>query len=326
MFLRKLFSKKPKQEDGERPVATETGIKIDDSPTRPFQEVTMPLPDLPLIAPDHHPYQLLVGYGYSIGLHRQKNQDSIYTFTATLASNDTATPFGLYIVADGMGGHELGEVASGSAVRAVGNYVLEHVYFPLLKDNLAPPNIEEVLQNAVNQARQMVIENAPDGGTTLTIALVVGTTLHIAHIGDSRAYLLHTQGDMDVITRDHSLVKRLEELGQITAEEAAVHPQRNILYRALGQGEQTEPELTRHSLPSCGYVLLCSDGLWGVVSPEQIVQIVSRAPNPVQACDELIEAANAGGGPDNISLILVQVVKQVSQRIERPGGEQKDEA
>jgi serine/threonine protein phosphatase PrpC len=141
----------------------------------------------------------------------------------------------------------------------------------------------------------------------LTAALVVGKQVFITHVGDSRAYIIESSGRVETVTRDHSLVKRLVELGQITQEEAAVHPQRNVLYRALGQGEPFEPDMSSTQLPDSGYLLLCSDGLWGVVPDNEILQLVSSSSSPQQACQKLVEAANTAGGPDNITAILVHL-------------------
>jgi serine/threonine protein phosphatase PrpC len=128
----------------------------------------------------------------------------------------------------------------------------------------------------------------------------------IAHIGDSRAYTIGSDGRTNVLTTDHSLVKRLEDLGQITSDEAAVHPQRNVLYRALGQAETIDTELIAAPLPKSGYLLLCSDGLWGVVSENEMVNIVLSAVSPQDACQSLLAAANTAGGPDNISVIIIE--------------------
>jgi protein phosphatase len=108
------------------------------------------------------------------------------------------------------------------------------------------------------------------------------------------------------MTQDHSLVRRLQDLGQIDEKEASVHPQRNVLYRALGQSEPFRPDINTHTLPRPGWMLLCSDGLWGSVPDDEIYQIVRSASNPSAACRKLIDAANTAGGPDNISAILVQ--------------------
>ncbi len=281
-----------------------------DSPAR--VEDTVPLPPIEKEMLEAGASDLLItaAYGYSIGLHREKNQDSIFALTAHSAGDQKKIPFGLYIVADGMGGHELGEVASSSAIKAAATHVLEQVYLPFLKDEpVLQDTIDEILKQGVNKAREMVAANAPEGGTTLTIALIYHSTLRLAHIGDSRAYLISPEGAIVPLTRDHSLVKRLEELGQITPEEAAVHPQRNILYRAIGQGEQTEAEMDARPLPSDGYILLCSDGLWGVLTEEEIARMVTQTATLRDACSRLIDAANNNGGPDNISVVLVHFQK-----------------
>jgi serine/threonine protein phosphatase PrpC len=133
----------------------------------------------------------------------------------------------------------------------------------------------------------------------------MGDQITLTHVGDSRAYSIHPDGRMQVLTRDHSLVRRLEELGQLTAEEAAQHPQRNVLYRALGQGDPFEPDISTFPLPKSGHLLLCSDGLWNVVPELDILHIIRTNPDPQQACQKMIDAANTAGGPDNISAILV---------------------
>ena len=135
----------------------------------------------------------------------------------------------------------------------------------------------------------------------------MNTQMTLAHVGDSRAYAVYLDGRVQTLTRDHSLVERLKELGQITAEEASVHPQKSMLYRALGQGEPTEPDIFTASLPQPGYLMICSDGLWGVLDEDDIFNIITTAPNPQRACQNLIDAANSAGGPDNIAVILVRM-------------------
>ncbi|HEB64329.1 MAG TPA: serine/threonine-protein phosphatase [Chloroflexi bacterium] len=136
---------------------------------------------------------------------------------------------------------------------------------------------------------------------------MIGRQLTIAHVGDSRAYLITTEHGMELITRDHSMVNKLVEMGQLTAAEASEHPQRNVLYRALGQGEPLEAEVATYTLPKSGYLMLCSDGLWGVVQADEIQRIISAGPTPAEICQNLVAAANQAGGPDNISVILVQL-------------------
>lgn len=254
--------------------------------------------------------QLIAAAGQSVGRQRELNEDSMLALTSTLAGNSGDVPFGLYVVADGMGGHEYGEVASNVAVRTIANYVLRKFHSYLFEIDASSPDesIQEILTESVTQAQRAIHEAAEGSGTTLTAALVLGQQITIAHVGDSRAYTIYQDGRMEVVTRDHSLVRRLEELGQLTPEEAAVHPQRNVLYRALGQGEILEPDIFTLPFPTQGYLMLCSDGLWGVVEQQNMYKIISDAPNLAEACQKLVNAANAAGGPDNISVILVQML------------------
>jgi len=260
------------------------------------------------------PVQFIVGCGQSVGLHRDKNQDTLYSFTANMAGDHEEIPFGLYMVADGMGGHQKGELASEIAVRVMAEYVLVNLYLPLIRRDQTVPymSFQEVLQGGVNNARQAILSQVPDGGTTLTAVLMAADRMVITHIGDSRAYVVSLDGKIEALTRDHSLVKRLQELGQITSEDAATHPKRNVLYRALGQGDSVEADIITQRLPVSGYLLICSDGLWGVISEEDIARAITMASSPQQASKALIEAANLAGGPDNISVIVVQLPTQIS--------------
>ncbi len=257
------------------------------------------------------PPQFMVGIAQSVGRQREVNQDSVFAFSSTLASNTTRIPFGLYLVADGMGGHQHGEVASEIAVRVMGESILRNLYLPLVNPkNVAPTqSLQEIMQKGVMEAHQAILSKTPDGGTTLTACMLLGRQLTIAHVGDSRAYHIDMDGTLTQLTRDHSLVRRLEEMGQITAEEAQVHPQRNVLYRALGQGEPFEPEIESHRLPSSGFLLICSDGLWGVVPENKLTEVIASNQSLQTMCQRLVRLANEAGGPDNISVILVRVAE-----------------
>jgi protein phosphatase len=125
-------------------------------------------------------------------------------------------------------------------------------------------------------------------------------------VGDSRAYII-TEESFDQLTRDHSLVQRLQELGQLSAAEAAIHPQRNVLYRAIGQGEGLEVDVDSRRLPPGATLLLCSDGLWGLVPDDRILSIVRQHNTLQAACEALVAAANAAGGPDNITAVMVKL-------------------
>jgi len=254
--------------------------------------------------------QLRAASGQSVGKQRDHNEDSLMVVTVTLAGHAGNTPFGLYVVADGMGGHQYGEVASNTAMRVFGGYIMEkfNSFFFTLPTLPLDESLQDLMLAGVNQAQEVVQRTAPGSGTTLTAALVLGNQVSIAHVGDSRAYAVYPDGRFDLITRDHSLVGRLEELGQITAEEAANHPQKNILYRALGQGEMLEPDIFTVPFPSKGMLMLCSDGLWGVLSERDMHKAINNADSLERACQNLVNAANAAGGPDNISVVLVKMV------------------
>jgi serine/threonine protein phosphatase PrpC len=257
----------------------------------------------------YKPSQFIVGCAQSVGLQRDHNEDALFTLTTNFTSDDIQLPFGLYIVADGMGGHQFGEVASGLAVRAVSNTVIRKLFMPVYSTRPASPSasILEILNEAIQEAHQVVSREAPGGGTTMTAVLIMGEQMTVAHIGDSRAYLITPEGEFRPLTRDHSLVKRLVELGQITTDEAAYHPQRNVLYRALGQGEPAEADINTSPLPLNHLLLICSDGLWGVVPEAELLRLIQESSSPQEACQRMIDAANEAGGPDNITAILVRL-------------------
>ncbi|MBN1303783.1 MAG: serine/threonine-protein phosphatase [Anaerolineales bacterium] len=256
------------------------------------------------------PAQLAAGCGQSVGKQRELNEDSLLSVTSLLSGNSGTLPFGLYVVADGMGGHQFGEVASNAAVRIVAGHILRKFHPYLFNLPAQPPeeSLQEIMSESVNEAQKTIQREAPGSGTTLTAALVLGQQVTIAHIGDSRAYTVNPDGRIELITRDHSLVRRLEELGQLTSSEAASHPQRNVLYRALGQGDVLEPDIFTVTFPQPGYLLLCSDGLWGVVNEQNLYRSITETSSLQRACQNMVAAANAAGGPDNISVILVQLL------------------
>jgi protein phosphatase len=296
-FFNNMFGKKVK-----KPI-------IDNGATAPLSDVQ--LQSIKEQALNHfEPLQFLVASGQSVGRQRELNEDSLFTFSSTIAGNSSNPPLGLFIIADGMGGHQFGEIASNTAIRTISGYIIKKFHNSLFSMPAQPleESLQEIVQAAVMEAQRSVLHEAPGSGTTVTAALVLGQQLTIAHVGDSRAYLLYNEQRMEAITRDHSLVRRLEELGQITAAEAAVHPQRNVLYRAIGQGETLESDVVTTPFPIGGYLLICSDGLWGLVSDDEMRRIVYGAPNIQRACQEMVAAANAAGGPDNISVILVQLL------------------
>jgi protein phosphatase len=254
--------------------------------------------------------QLIAATGQSVGKQREHNEDSLLAITTTIAGKSTNIPFGLYMVADGMGGHQFGEVASNSAIRVIAGQIMRkfHSYLFAIPTQQPEESLQEIMENAIKEAHRIVQKDAPGSGTTITAALVLGQQATIGHVGDSRAYAIYPTGRVDQLTHDHSLVKRLEELGHLNKEEAATFPHRNVLIRALGQGDALDVDVFTVPFPHNGSLMLCSDGLWGVVADHDILRSLTEAPNLQRACQNMVAAANTAGGPDNISVVLVQMI------------------
>ncbi len=252
----------------------------------------------------------LIASCQSPGKERFHNEDAIFTFSSEMFGADSPEYLGVFLVADGMGGHQNGEVASRLAAEAASRELLDQLFDPLVYKRSAKkdPVILELLEQAVSQSQALIHSRVPGGGTTLTLALVVDDRFFSAHVGDSRMYIVNQAGQMSLKTKDHSLVKRLVDLGEITPQEASTHPQRNVLYRALGQEDPLEPDLDQFSLDVGEQLMICSDGLWGVLEDSRMETILKMGHPLEQTTCELVDAANEAGGPDNISVILVKRV------------------
>jgi protein phosphatase len=244
-----------------------------------------------------------VGQVSHVGKVRERNEDSFFSASMWLQYHQGEEPFGVYIVADGMGGHQKGNEASSLAARVAAHSLITEVYLPYLNRDFSANTkpITEDLTLAVEQANRAVLAQVPEGGTTLVLAMVMGNTAYVAHVGDSRAYIFHHQA-LKQVTQDHSLAQKLTELGK--SPEEAMKAQ-NVLYRAIGQTETLEVDTHIQHLPPGARLLLCSDGLWGMVSDEQIAQTLAKEADPQAACAQLITLANENGGRDNITAILV---------------------
>ncbi|MEP6984283.1 MAG: Stp1/IreP family PP2C-type Ser/Thr phosphatase [Chloroflexota bacterium] len=268
--------------------------------------ITRPLPPETVISSSNE--HLLFGQATDVGMVRTNNQDAVFSFVSTSRSAHQRPDFGLFVVADGMGGHHDGEKASAITASMVASYITHHIFLPMLNsdDDTERVPVTESMIAAVQKANADIITKVPDGGTTLTAVAVIGDLAYVAHVGDSRIYLV-TKDNIEQITRDHSLVQRYVELNLLTREEASVHAQKNVLYRALGQSETLEVDALTRRLPPNAKLMLCSDGLWNLVSDEEIADIISKHSNPQEACDKLVALANAHGGSDNITVILLRI-------------------
>lgn len=240
------------------------------------------------------------------GMLRDHNEDAfklpLETDTKTLASKGH-----LYVLADGMGGHQKGEVASAVTIKTVTSEYYATIV-PLDVENREQAIIR-ALTSAIEKANTQVMEVTEGGGTTVVAAVFHGDFLTIVNVGDSRAYLLR-DNELRLVSRDHSLVSRLVEMGKITEEEALTHPRRNVLYQALGQGSDVELHIFSVKLQLDDVVILCSDGLWGEVGEPAIKEVLTSVTSPVEATKRLIDMANASGGSDNITAIIVRVTDE----------------
>ncbi len=253
--------------------------------------------------------RLVYGGKTDVGKVRATNQDAMVAIGAMLDSSSGHADFGFFMVADGMGGHLDGEKASALAVSIVAERVLRDIYIPLLHHEARDADrltVGEVLDQAVQEANKAIVEQVPGSGTTASVVVLIGSMAHVAHVGDIRVYLVTSSG-MDQLTRDHSLVQRLVEVGHITKEEAVVHERRNELYRVLGAMPEVEVDVITRRLPPGARLLICSDGLWGEVPESTIMDVLVSARTPQEACDRLVSLALELGGRDNITVVVAQM-------------------
>jgi protein phosphatase len=240
-----------------------------------------------------------------IGLVRKINEDS-YLCEKLSGVEDTY----LYIVADGMGGHNAGEVASSMAVEQVSAYIRENIDVIKQEDK----EIRELIRNAILFANDKVYKtsiiksNCLGMGTTLSMVLAKGSTLYIGHVGDSRVYLIREK-NITRLTEDHSLVAELIKSGSIKPEEADNHPQKNVITRALGTEYTLEPDIIQRDMLPEDLVLICTDGLSNAVNDEEMVHTVINTSDLNEVCEVLVNKAKEKGGFDNITVVAVQMCK-----------------
>ncbi len=228
------------------------------------------------------------------GMVRDHNEDSF----SLLDLGDRA----LFVVADGMGGHDSGEVASRLAVETVCSEVRKGNGY--VDDPLAL--VERAVQKANTEVKREAARNGSNMGTTLSVALVADGAAYIGSVGDSRVYWMEN-GSITQVTEDHSLVAKLVAAGKLRQEDARNHPRSNLLYRTIGTDETVKAGMFRVELKKGGTLLLCTDGLWGEVEDEEIRRICTEEPYTEIVCARLVQRANANGGKDNITAIVVKV-------------------
>jgi serine/threonine protein phosphatase PrpC len=253
------------------------------------------------------PLRLHWGYLTDPGLVRDHNEDAIDVRVYTRIDG---FQLGLFAVADGLGGQDSGEVASRMALDAVWEALRAQVWEPCLRNERPGDQaMGQAVREAFLAANQTVydarIERKSEMSTTLTLALVVNERVHIGNVGDSRIYCWSSEG-LEPITKDHSLVQRLVDAGQIQPEEVYTHAERHVIYQSIGDRPDVEVDLYQHQLAPDERLILCSDGLWEMVRSEGLEDVLLAEPDPQRACERLVRNANLAGGEDNISVIMVQ--------------------
>lgn len=235
----------------------------------------------------------MVGLMSDVGNARQINEDY-----ASYREDESRR---LYVIADGMGGHNAGEVASKIAVETVIEYLWE--------SDMEEP-VEDYLTKAVEAANEKIysLANKDDGlngmGTTVTACLIIMNKLYIAHVGDSCCFLV-CGNEIKKVTKDHSMVQQLLDNGSITEEEAIHHPNKNIITRALGTKATVEVDILKENMKGIKIIILCTDGLSNVLTPEEMKEIVMKY-DPLLASKELVQCSKSKGGRDNISVIVIE--------------------
>jgi serine/threonine protein phosphatase PrpC len=298
---------------------------IETSRTRPIQEDEDKTKPVPTSWNDENDEQeatlrLVVGTRIDPGLVRKDrpNEDSLFAIQGVRTTQEGPIPAGLFVIADGMGGHANGREASRLAVRSISDIIVPALLRDDTDETQDTGDEQEILLNllkdGVHRANLAIYQrnrDLPDMmGTTITTALVVNTTAYVVNVGDSRTYLYRAAEGLVPITRDHSTVARLVEAGQIKRDEIYTHPQRNEIYRCLGEHATIEMDTFVVQLQPDDILLLCSDGLWEMVRDPAMEKIIASSSHlPAQISNILVQAALSQGGVDNISVVVVGVVK-----------------
>lgn len=238
-----------------------------------------------------------------VGKIRDINQDAYYYI------EDDKLP--IFIVADGMGGHKAGEVASNLAISTIIRHYESSKEKILNKEMFIP----QFLNESVELANDNLIEEASGDdelkgmGTTVTMCLILDNEVYIGHVGDSRAYLLRN-GELSQITQDHSLVGELLRIGSITKDEAVNHPKKNIITRALGSNPKINVDVFNRELQNEDKIILCTDGLTNMVTEEKILEILLSSEIPSAVCSTLVNISNEAGGIDNTTIMIIKAKQE----------------
>jgi serine/threonine protein phosphatase PrpC len=265
-------------------------------------------PDAPQV--DAEPMRLVVGMQTDTGQVRDLDEDSMFALSMASTYESVTRQLALYIVADGMGGHEGGEVASRLAIQTTSQALLRTLFAPQMAgQTLTADEIQDHIADAIRQANDAVYlerqKREIDMGTTITLTFIVDWSMYLGHVGDCRAYLWGQDG-LQQLTTDHSVVAGMVAAGTILPQEIYTHPQRSVIYRCIGDQPTVEVDVGAFELDPEERLLICCDGLWEELRDEGIEDILLAEADPQTACDLMVHQANLAGGSDNISVIIVQ--------------------
>lgn len=245
----------------------------------------------------------MIGIGkVDIGKKRSRNEDYVFVSNESIGILPN-----LYIVADGMGGHKGGRIASKLAIDAFCAYIESHKKVRIATEE----DLLVLLKRGIQHANYVIYKRAQEDeacrgmGTTMTLCTIVKQVVYSAHVGDSRFYVLNKE-HIKQITTDHSLVQEMHEQGHLSESDMKDHPQRHVITRAVGTYEQVKVDTMKKNLNDVEYILLCSDGLTNMIGDEVIHQVVYTKQNINDVLNELIECANQEGGMDNIAVIIAK--------------------
>lgn len=240
------------------------------------------------------------GVKTDVGMVRDNNQDAFYV------SPDENFP--LFIIADGMGGHKAGEIASNMAI----DIIKDNLTRDLAKTSISDKEIKKIIENSIYEANRGIYiksienENFSGMGTTVVLAYIIKDKIFIGHVGDSRAYILR-KDKLFQVTKDHSLVEELISNGSISKEEARNHPQRNVITRAVGTSADIKIDIIVEDKYKDDTLLLCTDGLTTMVDDDKIKDLLVNSENIQETCENLVKLSNARGGFDNITVIAIEI-------------------
>ncbi|NLK20956.1 MAG: Stp1/IreP family PP2C-type Ser/Thr phosphatase [Epulopiscium sp.] len=236
-----------------------------------------------------------------IGKHRENNEDAIFIHN---------TRFGclpnIYIVADGMGGHQAGEKASSLAIQSFCNYIHEN-----REEDISHDNIQSFLIDAIGSANDAVHKKSMENeflkgmGTTFLVSVIIDEYVYVAHVGDSRLYIIEGN-DIHQLTMDHSFVEEMVRKGTLSQSEAKNHPRRNVITRAVGTNFHVDVDTYAYKIDKTSFILMCSDGLSNMVKNQDIIHIIKNNSDIEKIAQALVDKANQNGGFDNISVILIK--------------------